>query len=140
MPSVRTIEPLAFSSCEQLEYAEFGVGLLYVGLSAFTGCPALRRIAIPLKDNITFDNNAFKCDNLTTVDLVEADGLQKTISSLHMERWKNEINQEINRINRVLPGLEDWEKTSEIQEWLERVRDVSTIVTKLSTTLYERKL
>ena len=39
-----------------------------------------------------------------------------------MERWKNEINQEIYRINRVLPGLEDWEKTSEIQEWLERDR------------------
>lgn len=122
MPSVRIIGEAAFSGCEQLEFAEFGVELEYVGLSAFTGCPSLRRITIPLKDNITFGDNAFKCDNLTTVNLVGADGLQKTVSSLHMERWRNEINQEINRINRTLPDLEDWEKTSEIQEWLERVR------------------
>ena len=140
MPSVGAIGRAAFSGCEQLEYAQFGAELRYVGVSAFNDCPSLRRITIPLKFDITFDDDAFKCDNLTTVDLVGAYGLQKTISSLHMERWKNEINQEINRINRVLPSLEDWEKTSEIQEWLERVRDVSTIVTKLSTTLYERKL
>jgi archaellum component FlaC len=122
IPSVRRLEENSFSGCRQLEYAEFGVDLEYVGQRAFTDCPSLQRITVPLKDNITFDRGAFKCDNLTTVNLVGADELQKTISSLHMERWKNEINQEINRINRVLPGLEDWEKTSEIQEWLERVR------------------
>jgi hypothetical protein len=122
MPSVGAIGRAAFSGCEQLEYAQFGAELRYVGVSAFNDCPSLRRITIPLKFDITFDDDAFKCDNLTTVDLVGADWLQKTISSLHMERWKNEMNQEINRINRVLPGLEDWEKTSEIQEWLDRVR------------------
>ena len=99
----------------------FGIDLEYVGRRAFNYCNSLRRIAIPLK-YIIIDDGAFHCHNLATVDLVGADDLQKTISSLHMERWKNEINQEINRINRVLPGLEDWEKTSEIVEWSERVR------------------
>ena len=121
MPSVRSVGVDAFYRCEELEYAVFGVDLGYVGRRAFNHCTSLRRITIPLKD-IIIDDGAFHCDNLATVDLVGADDLQKTISSLHMERWKNEINQEINRINRVLPGLEDWEKTSEIVEWSERVR------------------
>jgi len=121
LPSVRSVGVDAFYRCQQLEYAVFGVDLEYVGRLAFNDCPSLRRITIPLKD-IIIDGGAFHCDNLTTVDLVGADDLQKTISSLHMERWTDEINQEINRINRVLPGLEDWEKTSEIVEWSERVR------------------
>jgi len=121
MPSVRSVGVDAFYRCQQLEYAVFGVDLQYVGRRAFGNCPSLRRITIPLKD-IIIDDGAFHCDNLATVDLVGADDLQKTISSLHMERWTDEINQEINRINRVLPGLEDWEKTSEIVEWSERVR------------------
>mmetsp|Transcript_28633 Transcript_28633/g.43253 ORF Transcript_28633/g.43253 Transcript_28633/m.43253 type:complete len:337 (+) Transcript_28633:46-1056(+) len=121
IPSVRSVGVDAFYRCQQLEYAVFGVDLEYVGRRAFGNCNSLRRITIPLKD-IIIDDGAFHCDNLTTVDLVGADDLQKTISSLHMERWTDEINQEINRINRGLPGLEDWEKTSEIVEWSERVR------------------
>jgi hypothetical protein len=75
-----------------------------IQLYAFIRCPNLRRIAIPLQDNMFHlasdpprftQFNQFK--NLTTVDLVG--GIHKTISSLLLESWRDEILQEIDRIN-----------------------------------------
>eukprot|EP00984_Skeletonema_dohrnii_P036625 scaffold37811_cov167-Skeletonema_dohrnii-CCMP3373.AAC.1 len=89
MPSVRTIEFGAFNDCEQLTDAEFGGNLERIGAPCFDRCPNLRRIAIPLKDDIfPLDSNSSLCNqfdncpNLTTVDLVGVDGINKTISSL----------------------------------------------------------
>jgi hypothetical protein len=129
MPSVRTVGLGAFEYCEQLTDVELPcVGTM--GPRAFTGCPRLCRIAIPLKDNIfpldigcrrftQFD----KCENLTTVDLVEVEGIRKTISSLLLERWRDEMNQEINRINQVLPNIHHTEKTIAIRLWIQSVID-----------------
>jgi len=70
-----------------------------------------------LKDNIFQGDDVFDyCVNLSTVDVVG--GIHKTISSLHMESWRNEMREEIDRINRVLPTTFPLEKTSAIQLWI----------------------
>ena len=64
-----------------------------------------------------------ECENLATVDLVGAEGIRKTISSLLLERWRDEMNQEINSINQVLPNTPANEKTNAIQGWIRSVID-----------------
>eukprot|EP00985_Skeletonema_marinoi_P030179 scaffold30935_cov73-Skeletonema_marinoi.AAC.1 len=77
MPSVRTIEAVAFEDCTALSDAEFGCNLERIQQYTFYNCPNLRRIAIPLKDDI-FPLNPIQhrctqfehCPNLTTVILL----------------------------------------------------------------------
>jgi hypothetical protein len=64
-----------------------------------------------LKDTV-FDG----CDNLVQVDLVG--WIHETVSSLHMESWRNDVNNEIKKINRVLPGTSANEKTMVIRWWM----------------------
>jgi acid stress-induced BolA-like protein IbaG/YrbA len=47
--------------------------------------------------------------------------MHRTISSLLLGSWRNEINREIDSINRVLPSTSTDEKTAAIQNWLKRV-------------------
>jgi len=126
MPTVRIIESAAFGGCEQLTEAEFGDKLERMEKEAFFNCTRLQRIAIPLKDDLfplhtllqrysQFDH----CENLTTVDLVG--GIHKTISSLLLESWRNEMNQEIDRINQVLPNTPPREKADAIRLWITSV-------------------
>jgi hypothetical protein len=56
------------------------------------------------------------CYFLTTVDLFG--GIHETISYLSLQSWRNEMNQEINRINQILPSTRAAEKTRVIQEWI----------------------
>jgi hypothetical protein len=125
MPSVRTIEDRAFGYCKKLTDVEFGDKLERM-VDAFRGCINLERIAIPLKLNMfpldviqhrytQFD----ECENLARVDLVG--GIHKTISSLLLESWRNEMNQEIDRINRALPNAPANEKISTILHWIRQV-------------------
>jgi hypothetical protein len=127
MPSVRNIGHSAFSGCEQLADLELPC-VDTIGTFAFSRCPRLRRVAIPLKNNIFLIHNIIqrrtqfdKCENLTTVDLLG--GTNKTISTLLLERWRNEMNQEINRINQVLPNTPANEKSDAIQGWIISVID-----------------
>jgi len=150
LPGVRIVERLAFFNCEALSDVEFGDKLETIGESAFGGCfhlsdvelpyvdtigrqafcrcRRLRCIAIPLKDSIflfddtnqrysQFDDSEF----LTTVDLVG--GVNKTISSLLLERWRDEMNQEINRIKEVLRITPSHEKADAIRLWIRSVTD-----------------
>jgi hypothetical protein len=128
MPSVRTIYGGAFGDCEQLTDVEFGVKLERIGQFAFAFCPRLQRIVIPLKDNMfTLDNyhqqytQFDRCENLTTVDIVGVEVIHKTIASLLLESWRNEMNQEIDRINQVLPNTPADEKTDAIRLWIRSV-------------------
>jgi hypothetical protein len=41
---------------------------------------------------------------LSRVDIL-AEGIHKTISSFHMESWRNEMKDEIDRINQTLPNI-----------------------------------
>mmetsp|Transcript_3293 Transcript_3293/g.4710 ORF Transcript_3293/g.4710 Transcript_3293/m.4710 type:complete len:204 (+) Transcript_3293:182-793(+) len=126
MPSVRTVEAGAFANCPALTEAEFGGNLETIQQHAFLSCPLLRRIAVPLKDDmIPIDPQWLRytqfnhCRNLSTVDLVG--GIHKTISSLLLERWRTEMKQEINRINQDLLNTPHLEKTDAIQQWIRSV-------------------
>eukprot|EP00984_Skeletonema_dohrnii_P009381 scaffold3598_cov148-Skeletonema_dohrnii-CCMP3373.AAC.5 len=128
MPSVRTIEYGAFANCEQLTEAQFGGNLETIQNHAFLSCPNLRRISVPLKDGILPLDPHWRrytqfnhCRNLTRVDLVG--GIHKTISSLLLERWQTEINQEIDRINQDLLNTPHLEKTRIIRAWIRTVID-----------------
>ncbi len=125
LPGVREVEEQAFLCCYNMTDAEFGVELETIGGHAFRRCDSLRRIAIPLKGNIFPLDTVYRqtqfilCHKLTAVDLVG--GIHKTISSLHLESWRDEMKGEIDRINQVLLYTDDWEETSAIQQWIDRV-------------------
>ena len=101
-PSIKIIGTDAFWDCKQLTDAVFGKDLEGIEGGAFHNCPALRRIAIPLKNNILVHRVFDECDNLSQVDLVG--WIHKTISSLHMESWRDEMYVEIDMINQTLPA------------------------------------
>ena len=120
MPSVRTIGRGAFACCFKLSDVECGEGLRTLQLSAFYDCREMKRIALPLKDNM-IGNAVFDfCQKLTTIDLVG--GIHQTVASLHFESWRNEMMDEINRINQTLPTI-TLGKTSAIQQWMRAVID-----------------
>eukprot|EP00986_Skeletonema_menzelii_P014703 scaffold10041_cov94-Skeletonema_menzelii.AAC.1 len=111
MPSVRTIQESAFCNCYQLIDAEFGIDLERIEANSFYYCHRLQRITIPLKNDLfpldTHEgryNHFDECDNLTRVDILGMEGVQNTISSLFLESWRDELNQEIDRINQELPN------------------------------------
>ena len=64
------------------------------------------------------DSVFYGCTDLTSVDLVG--GIHKTVQSLHLERWRNEMKDEINRINQTLPSIAS-DKTSAMQQWMRTV-------------------
>ena len=95
--------------------------------SAFDYCKHLRRITMPLKDDMIEDVSVFfDCLNLTSVDLVG--GIHKTVASLHLESWRK-----INRINQTLPTIELL-KTEAING--SDQSSIISITTKLNTTNY----
>jgi hypothetical protein len=121
MPTVREIEDFAFQSCEHLTDVEMP-DVERIGNNAFSQCTRLRRIAIPLKDGIIAGDNVFyDCKNLSTVNL--GGGIHKTISSLHLESWRNGMMEEIDQINRVLSTTNHSEKAGAIRLWLRIVLD-----------------
>ena len=129
LPSIITIGSGAFCYCKSLIDVEFSDRLQRIEARAFDHCERLQRIAIPLKRNLfAFDNRRHEyaqfdeCEQLTTVCLVgEAHTL--TVASLHMESWRVEMNDSINRINEILPNTPANEKTGEIRQWMETVLD-----------------
>ena len=147
MPSVRKVGPCAFARCYALTDVVFGEKLDRIEAYAFLGCTALRRISIPLKDNLIIYYNSFsRCENLSRVDIL-AGGIHKTISSLHMESWRNEMQEELDRINQTLPNTQATEKAGEIQEWITRVfrriehnKTVHKMLVKEAMTLLELAL
>ena len=119
MPSVRTIGESAFTWSPQLSDVEFGEALRTLEERAFCNCPKLKRVALPLKDNMIGDEVFDACDKLTTVDLVG--GIHQTVASLHMESWRIKMYKEINRINQSLPTTNEHYKTNIIQHWMRSV-------------------
>ena len=116
IPSVRTIGKRAFSYCRELTDVEFGEGLMTLHEGAFCGCSKLKRISLPLKGGMIEDNVFLYCSKLETVDLVG--GIHQTVASLHLESWRNEMTDEINRINQTLPTAYYFCKTPQIRQWM----------------------
>ena len=123
LPSVRRVGICAFMCCTALTDPAFGGDLERIGLSAFYECTALTRIAIPLKDGLIIEDRVFNgCENLSRVDFVVR--TRETIfSSLHMETWRDEMKEEIDRINQTLPEIPPGEKTETVQQWIRSVLD-----------------
>ena len=119
IPKVRSIETSAFAGCEQLTEVELSEDLETIEEFAFGTCPVLRRIAMPLKDNLLEVDVFTGCDALSQVDLVG--GIHKTVSSLLLDSWRNEMKDEIDRINRDLPNTPHNKKSRAIRQWLGRV-------------------
>ena len=88
----------------------------------------------PIKDNLISADNTFTvCDNLKHVDLVEGE-LQDTIAALQLDDWRNDMLEEIDSINRILPNAlagvnwndDTWswdygEKAAAISRWVKSV-------------------
>jgi hypothetical protein len=134
-----------------VEELEFGEDLETTGSGAFR-YSNLRRIAIPLRDEMFQFNDGHGtytqfhyCCNLTTVDLVG--GMHKTVASLHLNSWRNEMVEEIQRINHILPGTVHYEKTDVIMQWMQSVigkidhyKSEHRVILKEATTLLELAL
>ncbi len=150
MPSIRRVGACAFAHCTMrraLTDIVFGQNLERIEECAFHDGTALRRIAIPLKDNLIIESNVFSCcENLSRVDTL-AGGIHKTISSLHLKSWRDEIQEEIDSINQTLPNIRAFEKARAIQQWITRVlgriehyKSEHQMLLKEATTLLELAL
>ena len=136
LSSAEIIEAEAFAGCKALADAEFGNRLETFYVCAFSDCTSLERITIPLKDGIIFPDYIFQgCVALNHVDLVEGE-LHETVAALQLENWRNDMNTEIDSINRILPYVpageyniyaeeEDYgdpgEKARAIRRWIRSV-------------------
>ena len=126
LKSTRTIGYGAFHGCKELNEVEFGEKLDRIEAGALKDCSKLQRLKLPMKADLFEDKsypglyNQFDgCMLLSTVELDRA--THKTISSLHLETWRNDMNQEINRINQTLPATPVEAKTNEIRCWIQDV-------------------
>jgi hypothetical protein len=124
LPNVKVIGRCAFLN-SGVQDAEFGEDLETIGTGAFC-MSKLRRIIIPLKvemfqfhDDIGAYTQFRGCSNLATVDL--AGGIHKTVASLHLNSWRNEMNEKIQKINQVLPSTDPDDKTNVIMQWMQSV-------------------
>ncbi len=138
LPSVISIGSDAFFHCGLIDI-ELSERLETIGRGAFRDCMHLRRIAIPLKRDLFvhrtneymgYEYDQFDdCDELSSVDLLG--GIHKTVASLHMDSWRNEMLADINRNNDALPNppadyipstpsLSDThDKTTNLRLWME---------------------
>jgi hypothetical protein len=126
LPSIKIVKGVAFRDCTNLRNAKFGKRLESLGGGVFLKCTSLERITLPLKDDmLTYDNIFRLCDKLKHVDLVW--GVHETVAALLMEHWKNDMNEEITAINRILPNKPagNWNdpggKARAIRRWISSV-------------------
>ncbi|KAK1734987.1 hypothetical protein QTG54_014447 [Skeletonema marinoi] len=102
LPSVKIVKHYAFNYGKALTDVKFGNKLERIERRAFIDCRSLRRITIPLKDGMITRDDIFEgCENLEHVDLVG--GIHETVAALQLEEWKNDLNEEIDSINQILP-------------------------------------
>ena len=130
--STKIVKMEAFDGCTNLTYAKFGKNLESIGKETFLFCRSLEHITIPLKDGMITNDSVFAgCKNLERVDLVG--GVHETVAALLLEEWRNDMNEEIDAINQILPntpaGGWDWvnneidpgEKAQAIRTWIRKV-------------------
>ncbi len=106
LPSARIVKKHAFDGCLALTDVKFSNKLERIEQRAFADCRSLERITIPLKDGlITDDYHVFmRCENLNRVDLVEG-VVHETVSALLLDEWRNDMSEEIDSINQILPNI-----------------------------------
>mmetsp|Transcript_27443 Transcript_27443/g.40252 ORF Transcript_27443/g.40252 Transcript_27443/m.40252 type:complete len:324 (+) Transcript_27443:67-1038(+) len=128
VPKVKRIGACAFENTILTDVV-FSKEVEFVEINAFYGNSSLRRICLPLKEDLLheeitdrfYDPGVFNaCNNLATVELIG--GIHETVSSLHMKSWRNNMRRDINQINRTLPRIPSAQKTAVIKWWLQAVR------------------
>ena len=125
LTSTRIVYESAFNECTAFTDVEFSSKLERIDDGAFAFCTSLERIIIPLKDGLITAANIFQgCEKLSHVDLVEGE-VHEIIAALQLEEWRNDMNEEIDSINQVLPhvyigglGLDPGEKAEAIWRWI----------------------
>ena len=127
LPSARIVEMGIFDECFDLADVKFSSKLERIGWGAFLMCESLERITIPFKDSLISHDDVFAgCRNLTQVSLFEG-VLHETIAVLQLEEWRDDMNEEIDSINQILPNVyagdeeDDGQKARAIQEWIRSV-------------------
>ena len=132
LPSARIVVGGAFVDCEALTDVKFGSKLERIEEEAFWGCYNLERITIPLKDGLFTEDDIFMgCRRLHRVDLVDGE-LHEIIAALHLDEWRNDMNEEIDSINQILPRVYSGRlgdpglKTEFIRRWIRSVLDKIT--------------
>ena len=109
LPSTRIVEGWAFWDCTALIDMKFGseLKLERMSMGVFSACTSLQRITIPLKDGLFDDAGSpfMGCENLVRVDLVEGE-VHTTIAALQLEEWGNDVIEEIESINQILPNAD----------------------------------
>ena len=123
LPSASIVNEKAFSECKLLTEVKFSSQLQRVDKGVFFRCPSLERITLPLNDFIfTYSNNdVFEaCHNLVHADLVGGE-MHQFIAALQLEEWRNDINEEIDLINQILPNADWVRKTVKISWWISSV-------------------
>jgi hypothetical protein len=136
LPSAKIVGLCALAGCEALTDAKFGCKLERIFYLSLKDCSSIERITIPLKNGLfTTDDIFLGCAALKHVDLVEEAELNETISALQLEEWRNDMNEEIDSINQILPSahagywmisdnhLEPGEKAQVIRTWVRSVLD-----------------
>jgi hypothetical protein len=118
MPCVIRIGVRAFQDCALTEL-DLPKELEVVEEFAFAGCLSLARVSMPLKDGMIQNKAFLSCDRLSRIDLIG--DIHDVVPSLHLEAWRNDMTNEINRINSVLPVTDVQDKTIVIQEWIQSV-------------------
>ena len=113
---VMVIGDFAFANCQKLTEVELSEDLETIGYWAFSNCPSLRRIAMPLKDDLFGEGVFDQCGDLSQVDIIG--GIHKTISSLLLDSWRSEVKNEIDHINQLLPNTDSFDKTAAIRRWM----------------------
>ena len=129
LPFVRIVQREAFWQCKALTEVKFGNNLLRFDDCAFFNCRSLERITIPLKDGlmISRDDIFQACKKLQQIDLLEGE-LHETIATLHLEEWRNDMKEEIDSINQILPNAaaggddeDNGDKARAIRRWIRSV-------------------
>ena len=122
LPSVTIIKASAFAGCTNIRDGNLGPYLKTIEGSAFYYCISLRQLRFELSDNdISIQRDAFECcHRLVSIEAVG--NVRKDITSLGSEQWQDDMNQEIDRINHLLPNIHSSQKTTEISQWIISVR------------------
>ncbi|KAK1747287.1 hypothetical protein QTG54_002631 [Skeletonema marinoi] len=141
LPKVRVLNSSAFYACEKLVEAHLSEDLETIERFDHS----VFNVYDDEQDLLDNDNGIYNRHALSRVDLVG--GIHSTIASLHMVSWRNEMNNEINRINQVLPNIAGDTKTQVIQQWMRTVigrlahcKDEHHKLLKEATTLLELAL
>ncbi len=119
IPKVRSMGLGVFWNCAELIDVTLSEDLEHMGRFTFSICPRLRRITLPLNDYVFGDTAFDECNDLSHIELVG--WINKDVSSLLLESWRNEMQDEINQINLDLPTVDTDRKTAVAQQWLDRV-------------------